>query len=64
MLFRSRLHKEQHLTIVLIEHDMRVIFHLADRIMVLAEGAVLAEGTPDEIAKDERVQAAYLGKSA
>ena len=59
-----RLHKEQHLTIVLIEHDMRVIFHLADRIMVLAEGAVLAEGTPDEIAKDERVQAAYLGKSA
>jgi branched-chain amino acid transport system ATP-binding protein len=42
---------------------MRVIFHLADRIMVLAEGAVLAEGTPDEIAKDERVQAAYLGKT-
>ncbi|MGA8050066.1 MAG: ABC transporter ATP-binding protein [Burkholderiales bacterium] len=59
-----RLHKDQHLTIVLIEHDMRVIFHLADRIMVLAEGSVLAEGTPDEIAADERVQAAYLGKAA
>ncbi len=58
-----RLHKDQHLTIVLIEHDMRVIFHLADRIMVLAEGAVLAEGTPDEIGADERVQAAYLGKA-
>jgi len=43
---------------------MRVIFHLADRIMVLAEGAVLAEGTPDEIAANERVQAAYLGKAA
>ncbi|HSS28935.1 MAG TPA: ABC transporter ATP-binding protein [Usitatibacter sp.] len=57
-----RLHKEQKLTVILIEHDMRVIFHLADRIMVLAEGAPLAEGTPDEIAKDERVQAAYLGK--
>jgi branched-chain amino acid transport system ATP-binding protein len=57
-----RLHKEQNLTIILIEHDMRVIFHLAERIMVLAEGAPLAEGTPDEIAKDERVQAAYLGK--
>ncbi len=59
-----RLHKDQRLTIVLIEHDMRVIFHLADRIMVLAEGSVLAEGTPDEIAANERVQAAYLGKAA
>jgi branched-chain amino acid transport system ATP-binding protein len=59
-----RLHQTQKLTIVLIEHDMRVVFHLADRIMVLAEGAVLAEGTADEIAKDERVQAAYLGKAA
>jgi branched-chain amino acid transport system ATP-binding protein len=57
-----RLHKEQKLTVILIEHDMRVIFHLADRIMVLAEGAPLAEGTPDEIAANERVQAAYLGK--
>jgi branched-chain amino acid transport system ATP-binding protein len=58
-----RLHRDEKLSIVLIEHDMRVIFHLADKIMVLAEGAVLAEGTPDEIAKDERVQAAYLGKT-
>jgi branched-chain amino acid transport system ATP-binding protein len=57
-----RLHKDQKLSIILIEHDMRVIFHLADRIMVLAEGAPLAEGTPDEIANNERVQAAYLGK--
>jgi branched-chain amino acid transport system ATP-binding protein len=59
-----RLHREERLTIVLIEHDMRVIFHLADRIMVLAEGAVLAEGTPAQIAADDRVQAAYLGKAA
>ena len=59
-----RLHKSGAFTIVLIEHDMRVVFHLADRIMVLAEGAVLAEGTPDEIAKNEQVQAAYLGKAA
>jgi branched-chain amino acid transport system ATP-binding protein len=58
-----RLHRDNRLTIVLIEHDMRVVFHLADRIMVLAEGALLAEGTPDEIAKDERVQGAYLGKT-
>ena len=59
-----RLHRDKRLTIVLIEHDMRVIFHLADRIMVLAEGSVLAEGTPDEIAANEHVQAAYLGKAA
>ena len=58
------LHKDHKLAIVLIEHDMRVIFHLADRIMVLEEGSVLAEGTPAEIAADERVQAAYLGKAA
>jgi len=58
-----RLHRDEKLSIVLIEHDMRVIFHLADRIMVLAEGQMLAEGTPDEIARDERVQAAYLGKT-
>jgi branched-chain amino acid transport system ATP-binding protein len=59
-----RLHRDGNLTIVLIEHDMRVVFHLADRIMVLAEGAMLAEGTPDVIAADDRVQAAYLGKAA
>ena len=59
-----RLHKGQKLSIVLIEHDMRVVFHLADRIMVLAEGAVLAEGTAEEIAANERVQAAYLRKAA
>ena len=59
-----KLHRDQKLTIVLIEHDMRVVFHLADRIMVLAEGAPLAEGTPKEIAANEAVQAAYLGKAA
>ena len=59
-----RLHKIQKLAIVLIEHDMRVVFHLADRIMVLAEGRMLAEGTPAEIATNEAVQAAYLGKVA
>ena len=60
----ARLHKDRHLAIVLIEHDMRVVFHLATQIMVLASGAVLAEGTPAEIAADERVQTAYLGHAA
>ncbi len=59
-----RLHKESKLTIVLIEHDMRVVFHLADRIMVLDQGKFLAEGTPQEIATNEAVQTAYLGKAA
>ena len=59
-----RLHREQGFTIVLIEHDMRVVFNLADRIMVLDQGAVLAQGTPPEIAANETVQAAYLGKAA
>jgi branched-chain amino acid transport system ATP-binding protein len=59
-----RLHKQEGLTIMLIEHDMRVVFNLADRIMVLAEGRVLAEGSPDEIASSEAVQAAYLGKAS
>jgi branched-chain amino acid transport system ATP-binding protein len=55
------LHREQRLTILLVEHDMRVVAHLADRITVLAEGATLAEGTFDQICCDERVQTAYLG---
>jgi branched-chain amino acid transport system ATP-binding protein len=59
-----RLHRQERLTIMLIEHDMRVVFNLADRIMVLAEGRVLAEGAPQEIADSDKVQAAYLGKAA
>jgi branched-chain amino acid transport system ATP-binding protein len=59
-----RLHRDSKFTIVLIEHDMRVVFNLADRIMVLDQGSVLAEGTPEDIAANETVQAAYLGKAA
>jgi len=59
-----RLHRDQKLSIVLIEHDMRVVFHLADRIMVLDQGKFLAEGTPQEIAENKAVQTAYLGQAA
>lgn len=59
-----RLNRDRNYTIVLIEHDMRVVFHLADRITVLDQGRLLAEGTPKEIAANEAVQAAYLGKAA
>jgi branched-chain amino acid transport system ATP-binding protein len=58
-----RLHRDSKYTIVLIEHDMRVVFHLADRISVLTEGKLLAEGTPREITANEHVQNAYLGKA-
>jgi branched-chain amino acid transport system ATP-binding protein len=58
-----RLHRESNYTIVLIEHDMRVVFHLADYITVLDQGRMLAQGTPQEIAASEPVQAAYLGEA-
>ena len=51
-------------TIVLIEHDMNLVFRFADRISVLVNGAVLTEDTPDVIARDERVKAVYLGTTA
>ncbi|MGO9135470.1 MAG: ABC transporter ATP-binding protein [Methylovirgula sp.] len=59
-----KLHHDQKLAMVLIEHDMRVVLHLAERIMVLAEGLVLADGTPKEVTSNEAVQAAYLGSEA
>jgi branched-chain amino acid transport system ATP-binding protein len=52
---------ERGITKVVIEHDMHVVFSLAHRISVMAQGAVIAEGRPDEIKGDERVQEAYLG---
>jgi branched-chain amino acid transport system ATP-binding protein len=60
----QRLHRNRNSTIVLIEHDMRVVFHLADRITVLDQGGLLADGSPQEIASNETVQAAYLGNPA
>jgi branched-chain amino acid transport system ATP-binding protein len=48
--------------IVIIEHDMEVVFGIADDITVMALGAILASGRPQEIAADERVREAYLGR--
>ncbi len=57
------LHKERGLPMLFIEHDMDLIFGVADYITVLDNGHFLAEGTPDEIAANEKVQAAYLGEA-
>ena len=51
----------RHIDVVLIEHDMQVVFEIADVITVMNNGTVLCEGRPDEIADDPRVQEAYLG---
>jgi ABC-type branched-subunit amino acid transport system ATPase component len=51
-------------TVLLIEHDMDLVFSFADRISVLVNGAMLVEGTPDEVAHDPRVKAVYLGEAA
>ncbi len=50
------------ITIVIIEHSMQAMVQLVDRFIVLDHGALLAEGSPDEIVRDERVIEAYLGK--
>jgi branched-chain amino acid transport system ATP-binding protein len=51
-------------TLVMVEHDMEVVFTLADRISVVYYGEVLATGTPDEIRANEAVKRAYLGRKA
>jgi branched-chain amino acid transport system ATP-binding protein len=56
-----RLHAERGLSILFIEHDMSIVFGIAQRITVLDQGRVLAEGNAEEISRDEAVRAAYLG---
>jgi len=62
MALTARIARDRALTVLFTEHDMDVVFAIADRIMVLHQGRVIAEGTPADVRADRQVQAVYLGE--
>jgi branched-chain amino acid transport system ATP-binding protein len=64
MALTARIARERGLTVLFTEHDMDVVFGTADRIMVLHQGRLIAEGAPAEVRADREVQSVYLGEDA
>jgi branched-chain amino acid transport system ATP-binding protein len=60
--FIKDLNQKQDITILLVEHDMSVVFSVSERIVVMHQGTVIADGMPHEIRENERVKEAYLGE--
>ncbi len=59
----GRIAREKELTLLFTEHDMRVVFSISQRIMVLHQGRLIAEGSPEEVRQSEDVQKIYLGET-
>jgi len=57
----ARIAKEQGLTLLFTEHDMEVVFSIADKIAVLHQGSIIATGLPDEVRRNAEVRRVYLG---
>jgi len=60
----QKIHQDRNVTVLFCEHDMDVVFGISERVTVLHQGRVIAEGKPEEIKKNEEVHMVYLGQSA
>jgi branched-chain amino acid transport system ATP-binding protein len=60
--FVEEMRRTEQVTFLFVEHDMDVVMTRADRVVVMAEGAIISEGTPEQVRSDHRVIDAYLGQ--